>query len=183
MLVEKRPCMNCHQNVATIKFIKMVNGKVEEQYLCRQCAAQKSPYQKKSSPQLDEILSGILGAAASEAAATHQKASSELTCGTCGLPFSSYRETLILGCSDCYKSFEKLLVNDLQRFHGATEHTGRVPHSQSRRIENRRNADDLRKRLQEAVVAEDFVLAVKLRDQLKAVESTAPTVDPVGNEN
>ena len=178
MLVEKRPCMNCHQNVATIKFIKMVNGKVEEQYLCRQCAAQKSPYQKKSSPQLDEILSGILGAAANEAATTHQRSTSELTCNTCGLPFSSYRESLILGCSDCYESFEKLLVNDLQRFHGATEHVGRVPHGQSQKIENLRNVEDLKKRLQEAVVAEDFVLAVKLRDQLRTAEESAATDKP-----
>jgi protein arginine kinase activator len=171
MLVEKRPCMNCHQNLATIKFTRMINGALEEEYLCRQCAAAKSPYQKKSLPQLDEILSGILGASATGEAATTIK-SSELTCSTCGLPFASYRESLILGCSDCYESFEKLLVNDLRRFHGAAEHTGRIPHSQAQEVENFRNAEDLRKRLTDAVKAEDFVLAAKLRDQLKTTEAS-----------
>ena len=177
MLVEKRPCMNCQQNLATVRFTRFVNGAVEEQYLCRQCAAAQSPYQKKAAgtPQLEEILSGILGAAATEAAERVKPA--ELTCSTCGLPFASYRESLILGCSDCYESFEKLLVSDLKRFHGATEHTGRVPHGQAQQVENYRNAEDLRRRLHEAVKAEDFVLAAKLRDQLKSVEAAAASAE------
>lgn len=174
MLVEKRPCMVCHKNMATIKFTRLTNGTVEEQYLCRQCAAAQSPYQKKSAaPQLDEILSGILGAGSTEAAAA-VKPAAELTCSTCGLPYASYRESLILGCSDCYGSFEKLLVNDLKRFHGATEHTGRVPFDQALQVQNFRSAQDLRRRLDDAVKAEDFVLAAKLRDELRSVESTLP---------
>lgn len=166
--MDKKPCMKCQQNLATVKFTRLVNGAVEERYLCPQCAAADSPYQKKSAPQLDEILSGILGAVAGEAGTTVQPA--EITCSTCGLPFSSYRETLILGCSDCYESFEKLLVNDLRRFHGASEHTGRVPHSQAQTVHNFRSAEDLRRRLAESVKAEDFTMAAKLRDQLKELE-------------
>lgn len=169
--MDKKHCMKCQQNLATIKFTKLINGAVEERYLCPQCAASDSPYQKKNVPQLDEILSGILGAVANEAGAPVAKSTTELTCSTCGLPFSSYRETLILGCSDCYESFEKLLINDLQRFHGAIVHTGRIPHSQAQQVQNFRSAEDLRKRLADAVKAEDFALAAKLRDQLKELEA------------
>ncbi len=177
MLVEKRLCMNCQQNVATIKFTRLVNGNVEEQFLCQPCAAAKSPYQKKAMPHLDEILSGILGAAAAEAATSvqQQQSSTELVCSTCGLPFASYRETLILGCSDCYQSFEKLLVNDLNRFHRATNHTGRVPHGQAQQVENYRNNEDIKRRLAEAVRVEDFKLAAKLRDQLRELEAEETT--------
>lgn len=164
MPLEKRPCMKCHQNLATIKFTRLKNGVVEEKYLCPQCAAADSPYQKKPLPQLDEILSGILGVSATEPGVV--TAQPELNCSNCGLPFSSYRESLILGCSDCYESFEKLLVNDLQRFHGAVRHTGRVPNSQVERVQGVRNVEDLKRRLDEAVKAEDFKLAAQLRDQL-----------------
>lgn len=165
MPFEKRLCMKCHQNHASVKFTTIHNGVVEERHLCSQCASATSPYQKKHLPQLDEILSGILGVASTEAATTVSPA--EPTCSNCGLPYSSYRQTLILGCSKCYDSFDKLLVNELRRFHGATRHVGRVPHSQVRRVQELRSTEDLKARLTEAVKAEDFALAVQLRDQLK----------------
>src|SRR5690606_28429271 len=59
MPLEKRPCSKCQQHVASVKFTTIRNGMVEERHLCQQCAATQSPYQKKSMPQLDEILSGI----------------------------------------------------------------------------------------------------------------------------
>lgn len=169
MTVDKRPCTNCRQNLATVKITRLQDGAVEEKFLCRQCAAADSPYQKKTLPQLDEILNGILGLAAAEAATVNKPV--DLTCSTCGLPFGTYRQSLILGCSDCYESFEKLLINDLQRFHGAIRHTGRVPHSQAQEVQNFRSAEDFRKRLADAIRAEDFTLAARLRDQLKEVET------------
>ncbi len=180
MPIDKRPCMKCQQNLATVKIIRLSNGSAEERLLCQRCAAADSPYQKKIMPQLDEILSGILGAAAGDAASSIPQV--ELTCSTCGLPFGTYRTSLILGCSDCYESFEKLLVNDLQRFHGATRHTGRVPHSQAEEVKNFRSADDFKKRLADAIRAEDFPMAAKLRDQIKELE-TAELAVVAGTED
>ncbi len=158
--------MKCQQNPATIKFTSIKDGVVEERHLCSQCATVHSPYQKKALPQLDDILSGILTAAAASQE-ENVKAPAEPTCSHCGLPYSSYRQTLILGCSECYESFDKLLVNELRRFHGAIRHTGRVPHSQVTEVRRARNTEELKVRLDQAVKAEDFALAAKLRDQIK----------------
>lgn len=165
--MQKRPCVKCQQNLATVKFTTIKNGVVEERHLCAQCATTQSPYQKKNLPQLDDILSGILGIQAAGEVSPDKPA--EPTCGNCGLPYSSYRQTLILGCSECYESFDKLLVNELRRFHGAVRHTGRVPHSQVREVRNARNAEELKTRLAQAVKAEDFALAAKLRDQINEI--------------
>ena len=81
----------------------------------------------------------------------------------------SYRSTLLLGCSECYKSFEKLLLHDLRKFHGNVEHKGRVPEDVPATIERRRNPQEIRKRLADAVKAEDFELAARLRDELRGV--------------
>jgi len=164
--------MSCKQQLASVKLTKLVKGTVEELYLCQDCASKHSPYQKKiTQPALDEILAKILGQSAEGAAKPTQN---DVTCSTCGLPFGSYRETLLLGCSDCYESFAKQLQADLRKFHGSTSHTGRVPNDAPASVTVRRNPQDLQKRLQDAVKAEDFELAAKLRDELRSV-SENPT--------
>ncbi|MGI8907502.1 MAG: UvrB/UvrC motif-containing protein [Candidatus Sumerlaeaceae bacterium] len=173
-MLEKRPCSSCKQNEAKVKFTKLIKGKVEELHLCPDCAGKQSPYQKKlTPPQLDEILAGILGQAKSEGAAKISGA--DLTCATCGLPYGSYRETLLLGCSDCYESFEKQLTADLRKFHGSTVHRGRVPNDAPAQFLVQRSPQEIKKRLNDAVKAEDFELAAKLRDELRGIESNVAT--------
>lgn len=172
---EKFPCMSCKQHLANVKLTKIVQGAVEEVYLCQECAARQSPYQKKllnplAGMTLDAILAGILG---QKEEAAKPGSASELQCSNCGLPFDSYRGTLILGCSDCYESFEKQLLADLRKFHGSTVHRGRVPNGDTAELQVKRNPEELRRRMQEAVKAEDFELAARLRDELRELESAA----------
>jgi protein arginine kinase activator len=162
--------MSCKQNIANVKLTKLVKGTVEELWLCQECAAQQSPYQKKSANlSLDAILAGILSQKNPEAGAKAASAV-DLSCPTCGLPFESYRSTLLLGCSDCYESFEKQLVSDLRKFHGSIVHRGRAPEGGTEVIERRRSPEELRRRLQEAVETENFELAAKLRDEIRKIE-------------
>ena len=185
-MYEKFPCMSCKQQAATVKLTKIVKGTVEEVYLCQECAAKQSPYQKKlmnplANMTLDAILAGILGQAKEEGA---RHGISELQCSACGLPFESYRSTLMLGCSECYESFEKYLLSDLRKFHGSTVHRGRVPDQGPESLKARRNPQELRKRLQEAVRAEDFELAARLRDELRELEaSAAPPSSPTAPQS
>ena len=168
--------MSCKKNPATVKLTKLVKGTVEELWLCQQCAAEKSPYHKKiSSLSIESILANILGQQQAEEEA--RPGESDLSCGNCGLPFESYRGSLLLGCSDCYASFEQQIVGDLRKFHGSTVHTGRTP-SGVRAVYNdeaQRDPQDLRKRLQAAVESEDFELAAKLRDELRSLETRTKT--------
>lgn len=173
-------CMSCKQHPATVKLTKIVKGTIEELYLCQECAAKQSPYQKKlinplQGLTLDAILAGILGQTKEEGT---RPGSVDLQCSTCGLPFDSYRTSLILGCSDCYESFEKQLVNDLRKFHGSIVHRGRTPEENPSIIRARRNPQELRKRLQDAIKAEDFELAARLRDELREVESEESPQSP-----
>lgn len=182
MLMGKRPCMGCQQNMATIRFTRIVNGTADTVFLCQNCAADRSPYQKKAAHHLDEILSKILGTGGSgPVAPTSSEAgppgsqrpgdtTADLMCSGCGLPYASYADSLILGCSECYTSFEKLLINDFQRFHKATRHTGRVPRSQREQVSLLRNVEELKRRLADAVREEDFLLAARLRDEIRALE-------------
>lgn len=179
-MYEKFPCMSCKQQSATVKLTKIVKGTVEEVYLCQECAAKQSPYQKKlmnplANMTLDAILAGILGQAKEEGA---KPVANDLQCSNCGLPFDSYRGTLILGCSECYESFEKHLLSDLRKFHGSTVHRGRVPEEAAQSVKSTRNPQELRKRLTDAVRAEDFELATRLRDELREMETAGAQTPP-----
>ena len=123
----------------------------------------------------EQILAGILGQAGKEEAGAKPGAI-DLACSTCGLPYDSYRSTLLLGCSDCYENFEKFLTADLRKFHGSTVHRGRVPQDAPPEvIDRQRSPQEIRKRLQDAVKAEDFELAARLRDELRRIEAKQET--------
>jgi protein arginine kinase activator len=170
----KHECMACNQNPATVKLTKLIKGKVEEIFLCQDCAAQQSPYQKKSNPlSLDAILANILSQQQEEAA---KPESIDLSCRSCGYPYDSYRASLLLGCSDCYESFEKYLQADLRKFHGDITHKGRKPVVQPEELPQEEpvpiqttSVSELRRQMQDAVAAEDFELAARLRDEIKAL--------------
>ena len=176
MLVEKRPCMICGQNIASMKMTKLVNGTAEELYLCQDCAAARSPYQHKTA-KLEDILSGLLNNAATVPLQGDGKRSAapvaDDICSSCGVSFQSYKSTLVLGCSECYVSLEKLLLPDLQRMHGRTEHRGRAPHGETSVYASFRSREELLRRLGEAVKAEDYELAARLRDELKSIQPAA----------
>jgi protein arginine kinase activator len=184
-MLGKPQCMSCNENPATVKITKVVKGTAEELWLCQQCAAQESPYQKKmAAMSLDQILAGILGAQKDEAAT--KPSNVELSCSFCGLPFESYRSTLLLGCSECYESFERYLISDLRKFHGSTEYKGRRPEGAAEQVAVPVPApapklappsppppcdpQELRRRLREAVDAEDYELAAKIRDEIRQLE-------------
>lgn len=171
-MLGQHQCSACGAVPAAVKVTKLVKKRAEETWLCQSCAAAQSPFQKQHSGlSIHAVLAGLLKQQMGEAAAK-PGAHVDATCPSCGLPFDSYRKTLLLGCSECYESFDKHLVPDLRRFHGDTVHRGRVPAAEAGPIEMRRNPAELKRRLQDAVGAEDFELAAKLRDEIRRL--TAP---------
>lgn len=48
-------------------------------------------------------------------------------CKFCGTKLSSYYDTGYLGCSDCYKEFEKEITASIKKFQGGVVHVGKKP--------------------------------------------------------
>jgi len=57
----------------------------------------------------------------------------------------------------------------LRKFHGETVHLGRSPRDPAMPVTRRRNAAELRQRLDNAIAAENFELAAKLRDEIRLI--------------
>ncbi len=101
------------------------------------------------------------------------------SCRGCGTSFADFRQTGRLGCAECYATFEPQLGPLLERAHeGATHHVGKSPkrwEERSARAEADRarleRLADLRRRLEQAVMAEQYEAAAALRDELRKAES------------
>jgi len=111
------------------------------------------------------------------------KAADQITaCPTCGTPISQFRNSGLLGCQDCYRVFEPQLAPLIQRAHeGATHHPGKRPRTREVAVIDERAArrrlaelsarvEACRKQLADAVAAEHYERAAKLRDEVVRLE-------------
>jgi protein arginine kinase activator len=187
-------CLKCDKP-ATYRITKILKGKVFDILLCADHAQAYSPHlQKPDSSKLMELLQQFFKE--QEAATTQEGADAAPVCSNCGLSFDAYRKTLLLGCSECYQSFERLLVPDLRKIHGATCHNPEVaarspegkpashtfPQTEKSipMLKAEAEPDDdaepsveeIRAEMQEAIAQEDFEHAAQLRDMIREIEDT-----------
>jgi protein arginine kinase activator len=100
-----------------------------------------------------------------------------LKCELCGTDFDEIKATGRVGCSNCYKVFEKQFASTLLRLHGKTLHVGKIP---NKIIENgiKKEQDDeqtelenLKNKLAEAVLREEYEKAAIIRDEIRKREA------------
>ena len=161
----KRKCDHC-ENPATHHSVEIIKGQKIEKHLCEQHAAEAGLTIKAVHTPINELLTNFVK--------MHSSLSSsgfEATCEHCGLLFSKFRESSLLGCPECYEAFEPSLGPLLERAHeGATQHMGKVPRRAGAGQDRQQLLRRMRKRLAEAVESEDFELAAKLRDEIQQFE-------------
>lgn len=123
-------CMKCDKP-ATHKITKIVDGGIHDFLLCDEHARELSPYlqnKKMDHGKLVELLQHFLKQQEQIMTDVGGEGEGEgeegPTCSNCGLSYGAYRKTLLLGCSDCYDAFGKLLLNDLRKIHGAVRQHG-----------------------------------------------------------
>lgn len=165
-------CENCHQRPATYHMTKVVNGHKTELHLCEQCARERDELVAEPNFSMQKLLSGLLkiGMPGAEMDFDSAPRPSEPACPGCGMSYSDFARTGRVGCDRCYIEFGERMEPLLRRIHGAVQHTGKVPARGAAQLRKRREIDQLRQRLQEAVRAEQFEEAARLRDQIRQLE-------------
>lgn len=165
----KYKCDKCDRP-ATYHAVEIIKGKKIEKHLCDQHAAADGLGIKSAHAPINELLTNFVKATSG----TSKPATTlDLTCPDCGLSFSSFRDKSLMGCPGCYKAFEAPLTGLLERAHeGGNHHVGKVPRRGGSASEQRQlQISRIRKRLNDAVEAEDYELAAQLRDDLNQLET------------
>lgn len=167
-------CQRCKKNPATVHLTEIIEGDKSERHLCKSCADDEQVTMKDQVP-INELLTKFVmaHAGASELA--------DKACPHCGITFMQFRNAGVLGCPHDYDVFDSPLIDLLERAHeGHSRHVGKVPGQSSMQSmsntlsdeqrERRQQLQELRRQLDEAVQAEHYEEAARLRDQIHTLE-------------
>jgi len=164
-------CQECGKKKATIHLTKIINNEKTELYLCPECAQKRGEWGFGEDPiSLHNFFPGFLGALESGRKTPTTSAGKE-TCSVCGLTYEDFKEKGQLGCKECYLTFKDQLTPLVKRIHGREEHRGKVPRRTGGLIRKRREIEELRHKMEEAVQEENFEEAARLRDKIKELEN------------
>ncbi|MEM1109287.1 MAG: UvrB/UvrC motif-containing protein [Planctomycetota bacterium] len=175
----KHKCDKCNRPATHHSVEISKSGEKVAINLCDACAAEEGLGMKSAHAPINELLtnfvklhSGAAEAGDSGGTGTSKAASTkETACENCGMTFADFRENSLLGCSVCYKAFEQALSPLLERAHeGGTHHIGKVPRRAGVGEQRQMTMQRLRRQLDDAVLAEDYELAARLRDDIQQIE-------------
>lgn len=149
-------CDHCDKP-AVVHEVVIKNGAKSEVHLCQAHAA-SAGYVPEPQP-INQLLGSFTPAS--------RKSASVPACGGCGMTLAQFRQHGNLGCEACYQAFEAMLEPLIERAHaGGTHHLGRKPRGSKERLDLRELRMKLVRELDEAVAAEQYERAAKLRDRL-----------------
>lgn len=160
-------CQICHVNSAVIKIAQIINGKKIEANLCKHCAENKGFDNPLSTlPQMFEnFLAEFLGQDVLKRGASKDKRK----CTGCGSTWEIFEKTGLLGCGQCYETYQDDLSIVLRRIHGSNQHIGSCPKS-FRHVVDQSKIQNFRAQLERAIKNENFERAAILRDIIRDTE-------------
>lgn len=159
-------CQRCKKNSATVHLTDIVSGEKREKHLCEDCASEEGVTVKQHVSITDVLNSFLMSQDAVRELAN-------LRCPDCGLTFVEFRSQGLLGCAKDYDVFGDALANVISRAqNGQTHHTGKSPGQVVVADPRQQQRHRLQRELREAVEAEDYRLAARLRDQLAEMDKS-----------
>lgn len=161
-------CQKCHKNRASVRYAEVVDGKVKNLQLCKECLAR----------QQDEVENGfefaepvLAGRAAPHRGPLVDTETDTRTCEACETTLKSILETGKVGCCTCYKTFAVELESLLEGIHDGLTHRGKTPHLDDTRARIRSDLQTKRALLKTALGLENYEEAAGLRDEIRALEA------------
>lgn len=160
-------CTRCPK-VATLHITEIVKNVAHEVHLCEECAQQYLATPGGGS-ETDEGAGALIKPSA-QLGEEELAALDKIVCPTCKLTFREFRNVGRLGCAQCYVAFKDELLPLLENIHGETQHCGKFPKRTPTDSKKRYELIRLRNDLRQAVAAESYEEAARLRDQIQELE-------------
>lgn len=181
--MSRQTCQLC-ENEATVHEVMVKGGVRMERHLCEACAQKHG----LATQPINELISKyIIGGSAAPTSQRPAAPAPVETCPGCELTFAQFKQSGVLGCSECYHTFESLLAPLIERAHaGTSQHVGKQPKrllatAAEGRLkpesvlgtaeERAKRLRSVRQQLAEAVSHEQYERAAKLRDELRRLQT------------
>lgn len=158
-------CQSCQQNPSTIHYTEIHDGAKSELHLCEACAQAQGLTSGPAPAGMPAMLAQMARPASTPGAPAPG-------CPACGITFAEYLQKGRLGCPQDYEFFREQVDPLLEKIHGKNRHVGRLPRGTD--AEATRRTDELvrlRRDLQQAVRAEQYETAARLRDRIRQMEA------------
>jgi len=170
-------CQSCGENPATFHLTEISDEaapgmQTTELHYCEACAAAAGLSQESAVPSMIANAVASLGSGDEGTVPTEEEEG--LHCPHCGMTFHEFKRKGRLGCPRDYEVFATPLESMLQKMHacGTPRHRGRVPRGP---FEVRNVVGDrllqLRRELEEAIGAERYEEAARVRDEIRRIEN------------
>jgi protein arginine kinase activator len=161
-------CEMCHTNEATIHLTQVVDGVVKKVHLCEECAAANG-FDIHSPMSITDILMGMTGQPETPLVKPIAGGKSEKACPVCHLRQADFKKSGRLGCPACYEAFADQLMPLLKVMHRHEQHKGKVPACEQTAMRTSVEVEQLQQQLQEAIEAENYEEAARLRDMIQSI--------------
>ncbi len=161
-------CDDCKEKQASVHITKINNNQKVEKHLCDSCAekAGELSFSTDANFAFQDFLKGMMGTSL----AGPPKHRGEAVCPSCGLTYGDFGRSGKIGCGECYTAHGDRLEPLLRRIHGTSAHTGKVPRRGGGKLALRQKLRQLRSELDSHVGREEYELAAKVRDEIRALE-------------
>lgn len=154
-------CQKCDEK-ATVHFTQLENGEMTKMSFCENCAAAEGVMDLSGFGLADSVL---------EAGSSMTSSGEEgETCPRCGFSRSKFQQTGRLGCSQCYLAFSDDILSRLGPMHRGSRHFGKHPDGFEGDAFSERLLTECKERLEEAVKAENYEEAARIRDEVRQLE-------------
>ncbi len=169
-------CQDCGSNEAFVHLSEVVEGDVRSIWLCSSCSLRRQnrkapdyPDESRAKNESDNLAS-FLGDDFSHPESGNTDKLAKI-CPACDYAFSQWKESKLLGCSQCYTAFNRVLLPHLTRYHGNASHFGKIPRRRQGVDDRLINIKRVRVQMEKAISSEDFEEAARLRDLLAKLKS------------
>lgn len=166
-------CERCKKNTAQVYYTENVNGKETKMALCHDCAHEMKitgGLGLFGAGMFDSDLGTLIGSMLAPQKSVRQEADTK-KCDLCGMSFADLMKEGKAGCPRCYDTFGDELERTVAGIHGGTRHTGKVPAKYQAKLDDANRIKALRQKIAEAVAAEDYESAARLRDEIRDIEN------------
>lgn len=160
---------------ATVFLTQLVEGKMKKVCLCEECAKERGVTDPTGFSLADVLMGGVTPETEVPATAAAKSSGGGRACPNCGFTLEDLRRVRRFGCSECYRTFREEVGQMVRGMHKGSMHSGKVPAGlMAKQVLNQR-LEELRARLDQAILSESYEEAAGIRDEIRNLQASQQT--------